>query len=108
DELRSFFTRPRHRQGNEPRPEKEDAMSTGTLIFLLLIVGAPLLMVLMHRGGGRAHGGMGGGGCGGGHGGYSSDERQEPSQKDKKPLLGKPGTHAHGTEPAAASGGKHR
>lgn len=78
-------------------------MSTGTLIFLLLIVGAPLLMVLMHRGG-HSHGGTGGG-C---HGGHSPDERQEPRDEEKKPLLGKSGSHSHGTEPAAAAGGKHR
>lgn len=70
-------------------------MSSGTLIFLLLVVGVPLAMMLMHRGG---HGAGGMGGCGMGHGGHGhggaghGDHGSEPERGgDHEPILGKPG-----------------
>ena len=86
-------------------------MNTGTLIFLLLIVGAPLAMFSMHRGG-HAHGGTAGGGgggcCGGGghnHGG-SHEEEQTPDRsggQETKPLLGPPGTQSGEPVPTASA-----
>lgn len=71
-------------------------MSTGNLIFLLVLVGGVFAMFSMHRGGGHSHG-MGGG-CGGGHGHGSSDSHGSPDdshEEEKKPLLDKPDAHAH-------------
>ena len=44
-------------------------MSTGTIIFLLLLVAGPLLMVFMHRQRSRGAGQGSHGGCGMGHSG---------------------------------------
>ena len=83
-------------------------MDAGTLFWILLIGGGVIAMLFMHRGG-HAHGGAGGGGCGGhghDHGRTSGDEPRESSKEGAAPV-GKPGSHGHGHEPAAA-GGKHR
>ena len=80
-------------------------MSTGNLIFLLVLVGGVFAMFSMHRGGGHSHG-MGGG-CGGGHGHGSSDSHGSPEdsrEEEKKPLLDKAGAHAHDHEPVTGSG----
>ena len=90
-------------------------MSTGTLIFLLLIVGAPLAMFSMHRGG-HAHGGTagGGGGCCGGGGGHDHSDRQDEqtpnttSEQGTKPLLGPPGAQSNDPRPAPAAAGGHK
>ena len=84
-------------------------MSAGNLIFLLVLVGGVVAMFSMHRGGGHSHG-MGGCGGGHGHGGHGSSDSEptseESSEKETKPLLGKPGSHSHGREPAT-QGSKH-
>jgi len=79
-------------------------MSSGNLIFLLVLVGGVVTMFSMHRGGGRSHG-MGR--CCGGHGHGSSDDHgssEESGKEQKKPLLGKPGSHTHDREPATEGG----
>jgi hypothetical protein len=80
-------------------------MSSGTLIFLLFVIGFPLAMMSMHRGGGA---GMGCGGHGG-HGGHGGDAGRGPVRGDEgraqsdhpahgpQPLLGAP------AEPGAAT-----
>lgn len=80
-------------------------MDAGTLLWILLIGGGVFAMFFMHRGG-HAHGGSAGGGHGHDHGRTSTDESRESRNEDTKPL-GKPGSHDHDREPAAA-GGKHR
>lgn len=89
-------------------------MNAGNLIFLLLIVGAPLAMFSMHRGG-HAHGGtVSGGGCcgGGGHNhGASHEEEQTPNTtagQETQPLLGPPGTQSGTPVPAPAQKHRHR
>ena len=87
-------------------------MNAGNLIFLLLIIGAPLAMFAMHRGG-HAHGGIrgGGGGCGGhGHGGsHEGDQTPNTSgRQETKPLLGPPGTQSGTPLPAPSHGHRHR
>jgi hypothetical protein len=90
-------------------------MNAGTLIFLLLLVGAPLAMFSMRRGG-HAHGGTAGGGggcCGGGghsHGGGREEEQTPDTSggQETKPLLGPPGTQSGTPVPAPAEGHKHR
>ena len=82
-------------------------MSTGTLIFLLLTVGAVFWMFSMHRGGGHAHGMSGG--CGG-HG-HGNDQKDKPThdashEHGQKPLLGPPGKQS--TTPAQAPAASHR
>lgn len=87
----------------EPSTAKEKGryqMSAGTLIFLLLIGGGLFAMFSMHRGGSHSHG-MGGG-CGGGHGHTHGSSEEPRAEEEKKPLLGKPGSHGHDREPAAA------
>ena len=94
-------------------------MNAGNLIFLLLIVGAPLLMFSMHRGG-HAHGGTAGGGrgggCGGGGGGGHNhggghEQEQTPNAsggQETKPLLGPPGTQSGTPVTAPAEEHRHR
>ena len=80
-------------------------MSTGTLIFLLFVIGLPLAMMFMHRGGGAGMG-CGGHGSHGGHGPASGDDRREPvdhSGHDAahgSPVLGRPGEPAPATKKA--------
>lgn len=85
-------------------------MSTGTLIFLILIAGSVFAMFAMHRGG-HASGSMGGGGCGGGHnhGGSGDEHSHDTSRKtdEPTPLLGPPGSQAQPV-PATTPTGKHR
>lgn len=70
-------------------------MNSGTLLFLLLVVGAPLAMMLMHRGG---HAGMGGG-CGMGHTGHS---RASHAPASPTPVSGDPdSTENHASQPGA-------
>ena len=67
-------------------------MSTGTILFLILLVLAPLSMMLMHgRGGHGTHGGLGRGGCGGhsGHGGHghgrpTGEGAGQPAEGDER------------------------
>ncbi len=72
-------------------------MSNGSILLLVLLVGAPLLMLLMHRGGahgGHGHGGFGGGCGGGGHSGHGDEEPRDGERSG--PVLGKPGPqHNH-------------
>jgi hypothetical protein len=95
-------------------------MNAGNLIFLLLIVGAPLAMFSMHRGG-HAHGGAAGGGGGGGGGGCcgggghnhgaSHEEEQTPNTtagQETPPLLGPPGTQSGTPVRAPAQEHRHR
>lgn len=89
-------------------------MNAGNLIFLLLIIGAPLAMFSMHRGG-HGHGGTAGGGCCGGGGGHNHgggrEEQQTPNPsggEETKPLLGPPGTQSGTSVPAAAERHRHR
>ena len=105
---------------NELHKGRGVKMSAGNLIFLLVIAGGAFAMFSMHRGGGHSHG-AGGGGCGGGGHGNGHDHGQgptdteasssAPSDGEKKPLLGKPGTqtheHQHGAEPVG-DGKQHR
>lgn len=56
-------------------------MSTGTILYLFLVIGGLFLMMRMH--GGHGHGGHGGaqgghGGCGGGHGSHEPAPAEEP------------------------------
>ena len=87
-------------------------MNAGNLIFLLLIIGAPLAMFSMHRGGHAQGGTAGGGGCCGGHNhGGGREEQQTPDSSDGeeiKPLLGPPGTQSGTPVPAAAERHRHR
>lgn len=70
------------------------------ILWIALLVGAPLLMILMHRGG--AHGGHGQGGFGGGCGGRSGHGHQEPREgKRSGPVLGKPGPQHNHPAPQA-------
>lgn len=82
-------------------------MSVGNLLFLLVVVGGAVAMFSMHRGGGHSHGAHGGGDRG--HGSSGSEGSPNEPIKEKKPLLGKPGTrtHEHEAEPAADERG-HR
>lgn len=85
-------------------------MSTGSLIFLLLIVGSFAAMFAMHRGG---HAGSAMGGCcgGGGHGhgddDHEHDHRPEAEEKGT-PILGPPGTQSTQPVPASAGHGDHQ
>lgn len=86
-------------------------MSTGTLIFLLLTVGAVVWMFSMRRGG-HTHGGMGGGGCCGGHG-HGTNQDDDPSrdasyEPEQKPLVGPRGTQSTALASAPASSRGHR
>lgn len=90
-------------------------MSTGTLIFLILIAGSVFAMFAMHRGGHASGSTGGGGGCGGhNHGGsgdeHSGDEHSHDNSRETDehtPLLGPPGTQAQPV-PATTPAGKHR
>lgn len=82
-------------------------MSSGTLLFLLLVVGVPLAMMLMHRGGHGDHGGMGGmgGGCGMGHVGRTAhgDDHASRDHANHTPTSGNRGrTEDHATQSGTA------
>lgn len=74
-------------------------MSSGTLLFLLLLVGAPLAMMLMHRGGHGGHGGMGGG-CGMGH---SRHDTAGHNQAGHSPVTGSPSETESQANPSEAA-----
>lgn len=62
-----------------PVERKEQTVDSSTILFLILVIAAPLAMMWMHRGGGHgAHGGSGGG-CGRGH---SHGRKDEPAGQE--------------------------